>query len=50
MFPGNAYAHGSLLRPAEPSATMAAQSGQLGTLRMQVDTVGYLSSHLGATP
>jgi dienelactone hydrolase len=50
QFPGNAYAHGSLLRPAEPSATMAAQSGPLGTLRMQVDSIGYLSSHLGGTP
>lgn len=49
-FPGNAYAHGSLLRPATPSATMAAPSGQLGTLRMQVDVIGYLASHLGGTP
>lgn len=48
-FPGNAYAHGSLLQPAEPSATMAAPSGQLGTLRMQVDAIGYLASHLGGT-
>jgi hypothetical protein len=50
MFPGNAYAHGSLLQPAEPSPAMAAQSGQLGTLRMQVDSIGYLSSQLGGTP
>jgi dienelactone hydrolase len=50
-FPGNAYAHGSLLQPAEPSATMAAQSGQLGSLRMQVDALGFLASHLlGDTP
>ncbi|HWO10676.1 MAG TPA: hypothetical protein VNN80_14385, partial [Polyangiaceae bacterium] len=50
QFPGNAYAHGSLLSPAEPSASMAAQSGPLGTLRMQTDSIGYLSSHLGGTP
>jgi hypothetical protein len=47
MFPGNAYGHGSLLQPAEPSASMAEGSGQLGTIRMRVDAVSFLVSHLG---
>jgi dienelactone hydrolase len=46
MFPGNAFAHGSLLSPASPDATMAAASGSLGTIRMQVDTLAFLVSHL----
>jgi hypothetical protein len=50
MFPGNAYSHGSLLAPAQPSATMAAPSGDLGTLRMRVDGLAFLASHLGGTP
>jgi dienelactone hydrolase len=50
MFPGNAYSHGSLLAPAQPSATMAAPSGELGTLRMRVDGLAFLASHLGGTP
>jgi hypothetical protein len=47
-FPGNAYAHGSLLAPATPSASMAAGSGELGTLRLQADTVGFFATHLGS--
>jgi hypothetical protein len=47
QFPGNAYAHGSLLAPATPGPDMADASGQLGTIRMQVDTVGYFASHFG---
>jgi hypothetical protein len=47
MFPGNAYGHGSLLQPAEPSPSMAEGSGQLGTIRMRVDAVSFLVSHLG---
>lgn len=50
MFPGNAYSHGSLLVPAQPSATMVAPSGELGTLRMRVDALAFLVSHLGGTP
>jgi hypothetical protein len=50
MFPGNAYGHGSLLQPAEPSASMAEGSGQLGTIRMRTDAVALLVSHLGGTP
>jgi dienelactone hydrolase len=50
MFPGNAYAHGSLLAPATPSATMVAPAGELGTLRMQTDSIGFLVTHLGGTP
>jgi hypothetical protein len=50
MFPGNAFGHGSLLSPADPSNTMVAPAGELGTLRMQTDTVGFLVSHLGGTP
>ncbi len=50
LFPGNAYAHGSLLAPAAASATMGAQSGQLGTIRMQVDTLTYLLGQLGGAP
>jgi hypothetical protein len=49
-FPGNAYAHGSLLSPATPSSSMLEVSGQLGTARMQTDTVSFLLSHLGGTP
>jgi hypothetical protein len=49
MFPGNAYAHGSLLAPAQPSATMVAPAGELGTLRLQTDSVGFLVTHLGGT-
>ncbi len=49
-FPGNAYAHGSLLSPAEPSASMGEASGTLGTLQMQVDTLGYLTTHIGGAP
>jgi len=48
LFPGNAYNHSSLLAPATPSASMAAGSGQLGTVRLQLDTVAYFVSHLGA--
>jgi len=47
-FPGNAYAHGSLLAPASPSSSMAAGSGELGTLRMQADTVGFFATHWGS--
>jgi dienelactone hydrolase len=50
MFPGNAYAHGSLLQPAAPSSSMGEASGQLGTVRMRVDAVAFLVSHLGGTP
>jgi dienelactone hydrolase len=50
MFPGNAYAHGSLLAPATPSATMVAPAGELGTLRMQTDSVGFFVTHLGGAP
>lgn len=47
MFPGNAYGHGSLLQPAAPSPSMGEASGQLGTIRMRVDAVAFLVSHLG---
>jgi dienelactone hydrolase len=47
MFPGNAYGHGSLLQPAAPSPSMGEASGQLGTIRMRVDAVSFLVSHLG---
>jgi dienelactone hydrolase len=50
QFPGNAYAHGSLLAPAAPSASQAEASGLLGTLQMQVDAVSYLVAHLGGAP
>jgi hypothetical protein len=50
MFPGNAYAHGSLLAPATPTATMVAPAGELGTLRMQTDSIGFLVTHLGGMP
>jgi len=49
-FPGNAYSHGSLLAPATPSASMAPGSGELGTLRLQADTVGFFATHLGSNP
>jgi hypothetical protein len=45
MFPGNAYGHGSLLAPAEPSADQAPGSGELGTLRLRVDTLTFLLTH-----
>jgi hypothetical protein len=41
MFPGNTYAHGSLLSPATPDA-----AGLLGTAQMQTDTITYLVTHL----
>jgi hypothetical protein len=41
MFPGNAYAHGSLLAPAN-----AEPSGLLGTARLQTDAITYLVTHL----
>jgi dienelactone hydrolase len=47
QFPGNAYAHGSLLAPAAPSESMAEASGLLGTLQMQVDSLTYLTATLG---
>lgn len=50
MFPGNAFGHGSLLAPADPSPSMGEPSGQLGTIRMRVDAVGFLVSHLGGAP
>lgn len=46
-FPGNAYDHGSLLAPAAPAAGMGTGSGELGTLRLRLDTLGFLSTHLG---
>jgi hypothetical protein len=46
MFPGNAYDHGSLLAPAELGPETAPESGALGTLQMQIDTLTYLLSHL----
>ena len=46
QFPGNAYAHGSLLDPADPEPGMAPGSGELGTLRMQLDTLGFFATHL----
>jgi hypothetical protein len=49
-FPGNAYDHGSLLVPAAPAEGMAAGSGELGTLRLRLDTLGFLSTHLGGQP
>jgi hypothetical protein len=42
-FPGNAYAHGSLLAPA-PSTPETA--GLLGTAQMQTDAITYLVTHL----
>ena len=45
--PGNAYGHGSLLAPAAPAAGMAAGSGELGTLRLRLDTLGFFATHLG---
>jgi dienelactone hydrolase len=50
MFPGNAFGHGSLLSPATPSATMVAPSGELGTIRVRVDALSFLATHLGGTP
>jgi dienelactone hydrolase len=50
MFPGNAYGHGSLLAPATPSAAMGEASGQLGTIRLRVDSLSFLLSHLGGAP
>jgi hypothetical protein len=41
MFPGNTYAHGSLLTPATPDA-----AGLLGTAQMQTDAITYLVTHL----
>ena len=46
-FPGNAYDHGSILRGATPAENMVAGSGELGTLRLRLDTLGFLSTHLG---
>ncbi len=46
QFPGNAYVHGSLLAPADPGPSMAQGSGELGTLRMQLDTLGFFATHL----
>ncbi|MEY2933499.1 MAG: hypothetical protein RL033_4248, partial [Pseudomonadota bacterium] len=46
-FPGNAYDHGSLLAPATPAAGMVSGSGELGTLRLRLDTLGFFSTHLG---
>lgn len=47
-FPGNAYAHGSLLAPATPSASMASGSGELGTLRMRADTFSFFVTQFNA--
>jgi dienelactone hydrolase len=41
MFPGNNYAHGSLLSPATPDP-----AGLLGTAQMQTDALTYLGTHL----
>lgn len=49
-FPGNAFEHGSLLAPAEPSASMAEGSGPLGTLQMQIDASAFLGARLGGMP
>lgn len=46
-FPGNAYDHGSLLAPAAPALGMVSGSGELGTLRLRLDTLGFFSTHLG---
>jgi hypothetical protein len=46
QFPGNAYAHGSLLAPADPGPGMTPGSGELGTLRMQLDALGFFATHL----
>lgn len=46
-FPGNAYDHGSLLVPAAPGAGMVVGSGELGTLRLRLDTLGFLATHFG---
>jgi hypothetical protein len=40
-FPGNTYAHGSLLQPATPDA-----AGLLGTAQMQTDALTFLGTHL----
>ena len=40
-FPGNTFAHGSLLRPATPDA-----AGLLGTAQMQTDAITFLGTHL----
>jgi dienelactone hydrolase len=40
-FPGNTYAHGSLLAPATPDT-----AGLLGTAQMQTDAITYLVTHL----
>jgi dienelactone hydrolase len=50
MFPGNGFSHGSLLSPAAPSPTMAAPSGELGTLRIRVDGLSFLMAQFGANP
>jgi hypothetical protein len=41
MFPGNTYAHGSLLQPATPDL-----AGLLGTAQMQTDAITFLGTHL----
>jgi hypothetical protein len=41
MFPGNTYAHGSLLQPATMDA-----AGLLGTAQMQTDALTFLGTHL----
>lgn len=45
-FPGNAFGHGSLLAPVPAGPALPVESGQLGTVRMQIDTLAYLVSHL----
>jgi hypothetical protein len=40
-FPGNTYAHGSLLTPATSDT-----AGLLGTAQMQTDAITYLVTHL----
>jgi hypothetical protein len=43
-FPGNAYGPGSLLAPAPVAPDMAEGAGQLGTVQLRVDVLGYLGS------
>ncbi|HEY3592431.1 MAG TPA: hypothetical protein VGL13_01095 [Polyangiaceae bacterium] len=47
-FPGNLYAHGSLLQPAtsNPTSSMLDPAGVLGTVQMQTDTLTFLAANL----
>lgn len=47
-FPGNTFAHASLLRPAPtPGTNTVGNDGKLGTLRLQTDAITYLLQNKG---